>query len=85
MKQSLDDAFVELTAEEEKRFISDEQFKQEVIHAADEIASQTDRTVIIAGPQKRLGTFNGSEFVPAEDGDDDPFGLFGDAAEVKHG
>lgn len=55
------EAFVELTTEEVRRFDNDPVFRKEVLEAANQVANETGRTPIIAGPDFQLGTWDTNE------------------------
>lgn len=65
MNKVYNDAFVELTEAEVKLFMEDGSFRKQVIQAAEDVAEQTQRTVIIAGPTEELGIFNDAGFKPS--------------------
>jgi hypothetical protein len=62
MKRYLGEALVELTEEEFERFKNLDSFKEEVFQAADEVAGQTGRTVIITIDAEEVGTWKHDGF-----------------------
>lgn len=69
MKRFLDEALVELTEDEFSKFKALDSFKEQVFQVADEVASQTNRTVIVSIESDDIGTWKHDGFHYSEQSD----------------
>lgn len=69
MRKDKFNAAIELDAAETKKFSEDAEFRARVFRAASDLSDATDRTVIVFGDDKELGTYNNHrEWEPAPTG-----------------